>query len=105
MNTRNQTQAPLNSANDPTADTGDGFLVGVQPAQPRMQEAYTQQTNAAGQVSQPIQVSADQPMPVPTSPPPGYFTQEDLEKVRQEEKSKLYGRLESMDEQMKRVQA
>ena len=98
----NQPAAPLNSANDPSADTGDGFLVGVEPAKPRMQDAYTQTATGqpqTGQVS-PESVSPDQPAPVPTTPPPGFFTREDLEKARQEEKSKLYGRIETVEQQL-----
>jgi hypothetical protein len=75
------------------ADTGQGFLQGVQPAQPRQANDWTgqqpqqypqQQTNGNGQPQQ-------------------QFTAEDIERARQQEKDKLYGRIEEMGTQLQQV--
>lgn len=79
-------------------DTSDGFIVGADPAQPRQAEQWGSQGTPADQVSQPVVTQAP---PVPTEPPPGFFTREQVEQARQEEKSKLYGRLETMEQQLK----
>ena len=70
-------------------DTGQGILVGVQPAQPRMANDFTGQ-------SQP-----QQQQPPPQQP---YFTAEDIERARQQEKEKLYPRIEEMSTQLRSLQ-
>ena len=72
------------------AESGNGFIVGVQPAQHpqgvQQQPQYVQQPNG-------------------TDDRPAYrWTDEDLEKARQQEKDKLYGRLDEMGGQLKSIQ-
>lgn len=72
-------------------DTGNGFLTGVQQAQPRMASDWNGQ-----QPQQPPQPQQQQPQgPV--------FTAEDIEKARQQEKDKLYQRIEEMGSQLQTV--
>jgi hypothetical protein len=90
------------SMQDNTAgDTGSGFITGVQPAQPRMAADWATQTPAQ-QVSQPqVQV-------VPNGQPqqPQFrWTDEDIERARQQEKDKLYGRIDTLQQQMTEFQA
>ncbi len=70
-------------------ETGDGFIAGVQPPE------ITKRRTSQGQP--------------PTQPPPSTngqtFTAADLEAAREQEKSKLYNRLESMEQQFERLQA
>lgn len=73
-------------------DTGQGFLQGVQPAQPRMANDWTPN---GGNFQQPQQQPNGQPQQV--------FTAEDIEKARQQEKDKLYGRIEEMGSQLQQV--
>jgi len=80
----------------PAGDTGSGFIQGVEPAQPRNANDWAQ-PNAAGQVSQPVQV-IDQPAQTPTG---RAFSEEDIERARQQEKDKLYPRLSAMEEELK----
>lgn len=85
-----------------TTDTNNGFLVGVQPAQPRSADWQNVDTSAVGASQQP-------PVVVVTTPPApatdARFTTEDIERVRKEEKDKLYGRISQMDEQLKALTA
>lgn len=71
-------------------DTGDGFIVGTDPKPPV----------PAGPPPQPGFV---QPTPQETPAPQGKYTDEDLERVRREEKEKLYGRIETLDQEVKRL--
>ena len=86
--------------NDNTISSdGQGILVGVQPATPG-QAVYTMpRPNEA--VSQPVQV-VEQPPQQPTNP---RFSEEDIERARQQEKEKLYPRIEEMSEQLKSLKA
>jgi hypothetical protein len=71
-------------------DTGNGILVGVDPAQPRQSNEWT----------------GNQPPPQqqpPQQPAERLFTAEEVEAFRQQEKDKLYGRLDEMGEQLKSV--
>jgi hypothetical protein len=78
-----------------SGDTGSGFIQGVEPAQPRQASDWAQ-TNPSGQVSQPVQV-VDQPV----QPTGRAFSEEDIERARQQEKDKLYPRLSAMEEELK----
>jgi hypothetical protein len=82
-------------------NTGSGFLVGTEPAQPRTAVDWpTQQQTPAQQVSQPAVV-----VPQQNQVPQGrLFTEEDINKARQQEKDKLYDRIEQMNEQLKVLQ-
>jgi DNA repair exonuclease SbcCD ATPase subunit len=74
-------------------ETNDGFIVGADPKEPPRQVADwspgpQQQTVAP---------------PPPQAPQPSY-TAEDIEKARREEKDKLYGRIESMSDELRTLQ-
>lgn len=88
-------------ANNGVADTGSGFLQGVEPAQPRRAADFAPQGTPAQQVSQPVVVQ-EQP---PVAPTGRFFTEEDIERARQQEKDKLYPRLQTMEEQLRGFQA
>lgn len=82
-------------------DNGTGFIVGAEPATPRLAADWPTQT-AAQAVSQPaVVVPNDFVQGMPTG---RFFTEEDLNKARQQEKDKLYPRIESMDAQLKALQ-
>lgn len=87
--TANQPLVQPPPANAPL-DTGSGFLTGVQPAQPRMANDWTGQ--------QPQQQTVQQ-----QQPPQQYFTAEDIETARRQEKDKLYERIEQMGTQLESV--
>lgn len=78
-------------------DTGNGFIVGTDPPTPPRQ----------------VQVEPIAPPAPPADPQitsngtqqqQHFYTDEDLERVRREEKDKLYGRIQTMDEQLKQLQ-
>jgi hypothetical protein len=85
------------------AETGDGFLVGTEPATPRLANEWPTQ-NAAQAVSQPAVIVTDGS--IQNNQPQGrFFSEEDLNKARQQEKDKLYPRIEEMSSQLKALQA
>jgi hypothetical protein len=91
----------MSNVDNSVGDTGSGFIAGVQPAQPRMAADWAQSSQTpAQQVSQPIQVVPQQP----NGQPAARWTDEDLERARQQEKDKLYGRIEQLDSQMRTFQ-
>jgi hypothetical protein len=73
-------------------DTGNGILVGVQPAQPRQASDWT------GQQPQQQQGNGQQP------PQQQVFTAEQVEAFRQQEKDKLYPELQNMSAQLRALQ-
>jgi len=84
------------------ADTGQGFLQGVEPAQPRRAGDWQQQRPDQA-------VSQQQPIQYATGGNTGNgaafrWTDEDLERVRQQEKDKLYGRIEELSTGLRQVQ-
>lgn len=83
-------------------NTGSGILVGVDPAQPRTQESnyQPQQPRPDQAVSQPVVTPVVQPPPQPQP----RFTEEDIERARQQEKDKLYGRIEELSTGLKSMQ-
>ena len=84
--------------NDNTISTdGQGILVGVDPATPP-QGGTWQQVRPDQAVSQPLQVVDQQP---PLGG--GRFTEEDIERARQQEKEKLYPRIEEMGQQLRQL--
>ena len=94
-----QQTPPAAPSDQGISDANDGFITGVDPKQP-VDPTLFQQGNAAESVSQPVQV-----VDTPPSNNGAMFTAEDLEKVRREEKDKLYGRLSTMEEQLQAVVA
>lgn len=87
-------------------DTGTGFIVGAEPAAPRQANEWPTQ-NAAQAVSQPANVvlTNGDPNQLNGSSTSRFFTEEDLNKARQQEKDKLYPRIEEMSSQLKALQA
>jgi len=87
------------------SSTGEGFLVGVEPAQPRLANDWPTQTPAQA-VTQPQQQATVVPSQTGETQPNGrYFTEEEINRARQQEKDKLYPRLSQMEEQLKNLQA
>lgn len=85
-------------------DTNDGFIVGADPKEaPRMASTWAdvQAETMAGN----FVVPAQQPVVEQQAHAQDqrFYTDEDLERVRREEKDKLYGRIQSMDEQLKAI--
>ena len=81
-----------NTPTDNITDTGQGFLTGVQPAQPRKAADWNGQSQAPD--AQPQQEQR-----------PAYrWTDEDIAQARQQEKDKLYGRIEQMGGQLAEIQ-
>lgn len=79
-----------------TGQTADGFLTGVEPAAPRM---------AADWQTQPGTPTQAQPPDLQQQPPqPQGYTDEDLARVRREEKDKLYPEIQTMRQQLAELQ-
>jgi len=90
----------MSNTENQMVDTGQGVLVGVQPAQPRAAGDWQGNTRPDQAVSQPVVVvqpggNGQQPM--------ARWTDEDIARARQEEKDKLYGRIEEMGAQLKEL--
>jgi DNA repair exonuclease SbcCD ATPase subunit len=84
-------------------DTHDGFIVGTDPKEPprtSAQWADVQAETMAGTRPGNDQVFVDDNRHRNNSLPRTY-TDEDLERIRREEKDKLYGRIQEMDAQLK----
>jgi hypothetical protein len=81
-----------NQSQNGITDTGNGLLVGVQPATPRQQEWTGQQPPAQPQPQQAPEI------------PQGFFTQEQLENARRQEKEKLYPQIDEMKTQLRTLQ-
>lgn len=90
------------------APTPDGFIVGADPKQPPMTaadwEAVQNETMAGGPQVVGTPTVQIQQAPTPT-PSERFYTEEDIERVRREEKDKLYGRISTMEEQLKAIEA
>lgn len=93
-------------------DTNNGFIVGVDPANPPqggvVADTAVAQSQDQGITSpaQPQQVQHVDQLPtldqgIGQQTGQQYFTADDIERVRQEEKQKLYGRIEEMDSTVK----
>ena len=86
-------------------DTGQGHLVGVQPAQPRQATGWAdQQGRPDQQVSQPTQYAGNGNQQQPQQQG-RFFTEEEVAEIRRQEKDKLYGRIETMGSQLEELQA
>jgi hypothetical protein len=83
---------------------GTGFLVGVQPAQPQV--AIVAEPRPDQAVSQPPIQVVDQAPPNTNGNGAGtrFYTQEELEAARKQEKDKLYGRIEEMSTTLRTLQ-
>lgn len=88
----------LNTMDAGAADTGDGFLVGTDPKTPPVDPAAFQDVNQS-EVDQSRQIRI---VEEGTNAP--LYTEEDVARIRQEEKSKLYGRIEAQAGQLTEFQ-
>lgn len=87
-----------------TISDGQGILVGVQSPQPQLQSDWANvRPNQAVSQQDPVRV-VDLNQPQTNGVGNARFTQEDLERVRQQEKDKLYPRIEEMSTQLRQVQ-
>lgn len=85
------------------ADTGQGILQGVQPAQPRLAADWqAQRPDQAVSQQQPIVYAHSNGGG--TNGTPFRWTDEDIERVRREEKDKLYPRIEELSNSMRQMQ-
>lgn len=86
------------------SEANDGFIVGTDPKEPPRTAAewapVLNETVAGNPMAQP-QAAPEQHG---TGESSRYYTEEDIERVRREEKDKLYGRIESMDAQLREIQ-
>jgi hypothetical protein len=93
-------QAPQNQQT--VAESGNGFITGADQRQPQMTAAEWQAANGAngqGYVQQ--QPGQNYQQPAQQQQAPGQvFTAEDIARARQDEKDKLYGRIEEMGTQL-----
>ena len=88
-------------------DTNDGFIVGADPREaPRTVAdwAEVQNESMGGNPMATQQQYLAETQNVETTDNSRFYTDEDLERVRREEKDKLYGRIQTMDEQLKAIQ-
>lgn len=84
------------------SETNDGFIVGTDPKEPpRTAADWAPVLNETAANNPAAQAPAQDDRPADNS---RYYTEEDIERVRREEKDKLYGRIESMDSQLKDIQ-
>lgn len=91
-----------NGADSSISDTGQGHLVGVQPAQPRNAADWQgQQGRPDQQVSQPTNWQGN---PQPQGQQQRFFTEEEVAEIRRQEKDKLYPRIEEMSSQLAELQ-
>lgn len=97
-------EADMQLVAEPT-DTGNGFIVGTDPKEPVRTSAQWAEVQAETMAGGPNGIPGLMPTPgAPTSenpPESRYYTDEDVERIRREEKDKLYGRIQTMDEQLK----
>jgi hypothetical protein len=89
-----------NAQTDNTTSTNNGFLVGVEPAQPRTSADWNGTSlRPDQQVSQPVTQQQ-----LPAEQRPAYrWTDEDIENARRQEKEKLYPRIEDMNAQLRQL--
>lgn len=88
-------------------DTNDGFIVGTDPREPIRTSATWAEVQNETMSGNPMGVQQQYPTePTVENIDNGgrFYTDDDLERVRREEKDKLYGRIQSMDEQLKAIQ-
>jgi hypothetical protein len=88
------------------SEANDGFFVGTDPKEPIRTSATwaeVQNETLAGNPLAHSQQNVEQNV-APTAADTRFYTDEDLERVRREEKDKLYGRIQTMDEQLKAIQ-
>ena len=90
----------MSTSQENISDTGNGIIVGAEPAQPRRAADWNGTSRPDQQVSQPVQGGQQ-----PAQERPAYrWTDEDLEAARKQEKDKLYNRIEDLGSQLKTFQ-
>lgn len=90
----------MSTSQENISDTGQGIIVGVEPAQPRRAADWNGNSRPDQQVSQPVQGGQQ-----PVQDRPAYrWTDEDIEAARKQEKDKLYSRIEDLGTQLKTFQ-
>jgi hypothetical protein len=72
------------------AETGSGFIVGADPSKPPLTQAELQR----------IQTTEGQPVVITTPQGQRVFTEQDVARIREEEKTKLYDRMKGQDERL-----
>lgn len=102
-------QQPTQTYPSQQGDTGNGFVVGADPPKPPVTQAELAAMQAGGQqTGQPptIVIQGVQAQPG-WQPQPGvrYFTEQEVGAIREEEKTKLYGRLTSVEEELAQAKA
>jgi DNA repair exonuclease SbcCD ATPase subunit len=86
------------TADNGTADTGDGFIVGTDPKQPPIDPAtLTDQALSEVEQSRTVRI-VDENTGAPL------YTEDDVARIRQEEKAKLYNRIEAQGSQISEFQ-
>jgi hypothetical protein len=89
------------------SDAHDGFFVGTDPKEPIRTSstwAEVQNETLGGNPLAHSQQEVVEQNVARTEADSRFYTDEDLERVRREEKDKLYGRIQTMDEQLKAIQ-
>lgn len=88
-------------------DTNDGFIVGTDPKEPIRTSATWAEVQNETMGGNPMAAQMQQTLTEPTvernDASQRFYTDDDLERVRREEKDKLYGRIQTMDEQLKAI--
>lgn len=88
-------------------DTNDGFIVGTDPKEPIRTSAAWAEVQNETMGGNPMAAQMQQTLTEPTvernNASQRFYTDDDLERVRREEKDKLYGRIQTMDEQLKAI--
>lgn len=84
-------------------DTHDGFIVGTDPKEPPRTAAQWAEVQNETMAGSPLGQSMPQQHNnvSPNGASNRFYTDEDLERIRREEKDKLYGRIQEMDAQLK----
>jgi DNA repair exonuclease SbcCD ATPase subunit len=96
---------PVSQFDDSVSDTNDGFIVGADPRQQPMTAAEVGQIETEVSASQqPLQV-VEQMAPQQPSEQGKFFSEDDVLRIRQEEKDKLYSRLNNYETQLSELQA
>ena len=107
-----QPQTAPGAPGQTVTDTNNGFLVGVDPATPPqgglVAGTAVSQSQGASEFPTAVPQAPQQQVPgvdpaqqqAPGQVPQGFFTAEDIERVRSEEKTKLYDRIEGMSSEL-----
>lgn len=84
-----------------TLDTGNGILTGTDPVEPPRNSSWSQVPVGANGNDNGTTLTQGQPAPAAHTS--RMFTADEVEAVRREEKDKLYGRIDTMDAELKEL--